>query len=201
MSVSERSARHPRAVHLPAPRAAPPDAPVPVLRRWPGYALAACGAALVPWLVVLATGLPPTTAVPHLTTAWVGLDAMEAVGLIATGLLTVRRHPVRSAAAAATAMLLVVDAWFDVMTSSGADLTAALLMAFAAELPLAAVCAALAVRAFPRPAAGAAGPGRDPGGSPAGAPGRAATDRLGREPVRRQGTVRRRQQPRRRPPR
>jgi hypothetical protein len=45
-----------------------------------------------------------------------------------------------------------VDAWFDVMTSSGPAFGTALLMAFAAELPLAAVCGTLAVKSFPRPA-------------------------------------------------
>ncbi|MFI1091001.1 hypothetical protein [Streptomyces sp. NPDC020917] len=115
-------------------------------RRWPAYALVACGTALVPWLVVLALTLPATATAPHWMAAWVGLDAMEAAGLITTGLLALRRHPLRVAAGAATAMLLVVDAWFDVATSTGGDLTVALVMAGTAELPLAAVCAVLAVR-------------------------------------------------------
>jgi hypothetical protein len=104
--------------------------------------------ALLPWLVVLATGLPSTASVPHWTVSWVGLDAMEAVGLITTGLLTLRRHPLRPVVAAATAMLLAVDAWFDVTTAMGAEFTSALLMALLAELPLAAVCGTLAVRAL-----------------------------------------------------
>ncbi|MYS23021.1 MULTISPECIES: hypothetical protein [unclassified Streptomyces] len=112
--------------------------------------------ALIPWLIILATGLPPTDAVPHWATAWVGLDTMESLGLIATGALTVRGRPLRSAAAGATAMLLVVDAWFDVMTSSGPDFRTALLMAFAAELPLAVICGTLAIRSFPKTSAGRA---------------------------------------------
>ena len=107
----------------------------------------ACGLALLPWLVVLATSLPASASAPHWTVAWVGLDAMEAAGLITTGVLTLRRHPARSVAAAGTAMLLLVDAWFDVTTSTGADLIVALLMALLAELPLAAACGTLAVRA------------------------------------------------------
>jgi len=103
--------------------------------------------ALLPWLVVLATSLPATASAQNWTVAWVGLDAMEAVGLITTGLLTSRRHPLSSAAAAATAMLLAVDAWFDVTTSAGSQLAEALLMALLAEIPLAVVCATLAVKA------------------------------------------------------
>ncbi|MBY8877728.1 hypothetical protein [Actinacidiphila acidipaludis] len=138
-------------VSLPAPRVPAgtspaqerPERPCP---RWPAYVLVACGIALVPWLVVLATTLPATATAPHWMAAWVGLDTMEAAGLVTTGVLTLRRHPLRVVAAAATAMLLVVDAWFDVATSTGGDLTVALIMAGTAELPLAAVCALLAVR-------------------------------------------------------
>ncbi|WP_069464680.1 hypothetical protein [Actinacidiphila rubida] len=116
-------------------------------RRWPAYALIVCGVALIPWLVVLAVALPAAENTPHWMAAWVGLDTMEAAGLIGTGVLTLRRHPLRVVAAAATSMLLVVDAWFDVSTSTGGDLVVALVMAATAELPLAAVCALLAVRA------------------------------------------------------
>jgi hypothetical protein len=167
MSVSERSVAGAQVTGLPTPRPTPSDAPAPAEspalsagpplsdgpadapRRWPGYALIGCGVALIPWLIVLATGLHPIERVPHWTTAWVGLDTMESLGLMATGLLTVRRRPLRSAAAGATGMLLVVDAWFDVTTASGPDFRTALLMAIAAELPLAVVCATLAIRSFP----------------------------------------------------
>ncbi|WP_225844705.1 hypothetical protein [Streptomyces sp. HPF1205] len=136
--------------HPPADRPAARDRP---RRPWPGYALVVCGVALVPWLVVLATGLPSTATAPHWTVAWVGLDAMEAAGLIATGFLTLRGSARRAPVAAATATLLVCDAWFDTTTSSGAGFGTAVLMAVAAELPLAVVCAVLALRAARGPLA------------------------------------------------
>ena len=178
-SVSELPSRPAEVVELPAPRApeAPADRPV---RRWPGYALVASGVALVPWLVVLATGLPSTADAPHWTVAWVGLDSMEAVGLVATGVLTLRRHQVRAVVAAATAMLLVVDAWFDVTTSGGSDIGVALAMALAAELPLAAVCAVVAVREL-SPGAGRTGPDR--GSRPVRRPGKESAG--GQQPSRR----------------
>ncbi|WP_324607684.1 hypothetical protein [Streptomyces sp. NRRL S-646] len=121
------------------------------LRYRPEHVLVGCGLALLPWLVVLAKGLPATTTAAHWNTAWVGLDALEATGLIATGLLTARGHHLHPLTASATAALLVVDAWFDTMTAApGGDQLSALAMAFGAELPLAAVCAALAVRGLPR---------------------------------------------------
>ncbi|WP_198535485.1 hypothetical protein [Streptomyces caatingaensis] len=117
-------------------------------RRTVGLALAACGAALVPWLACLATGLPATYPAVRWPLAWAGLDALEAAGLLTTGLLTARHDPRHRPAAAATAALLVADAWFDTVTAvPGADFASALAMAVALELPLATVCAALAARA------------------------------------------------------
>lgn len=46
-------------------------------------------------------------------------------------------------------MLLVADAWFDVLTSSGSDFPIALTEAYLVELPLAVVCVAAALRRVP----------------------------------------------------
>jgi hypothetical protein len=101
---------------------------------------------------VLAVRLPSTTQVSNWSVAWIGLDAALAAGLIATGTLMTRGDVRHSLTAAATASLLVMDAWFDVATApAGPGRTAALALAAGVELPLAGVCAALAVRAL-RPA-------------------------------------------------
>jgi hypothetical protein len=119
-------------------------------RRWrqrlPGLALLVGGAGMVPWLTYLAVTLPARTSVPHWSAAWVGLDVMEAIGLAATGWLVRRGDPRRCLAAAATAMLLVVDAWFDISTA-GSGLAEAIAMAAGAELPMAALCSVVAYRA------------------------------------------------------
>ncbi|MFF4017652.1 hypothetical protein [Streptomyces sp. NPDC001843] len=113
--------------------------------RWPGIALIGCGLAMLPWLLVLAAALPATPSVPHWSAAWVGLDALEALGLTVTGVLLLRRDPRHPLAAAATAALLIVDAWFDIVTSApGAELAGAIAMAAGAELPMAALCVVLA---------------------------------------------------------
>jgi len=106
-----------------------------------GFGLLASGIGLVPWLAVLAMTLPPATRV-----AWVGLDSLEALGLIVTGILVRGGNRRRALTAAATATLLLIDAWFDVTTSSGPGLTEAVAMALFAEIPMAAICAALAWR-------------------------------------------------------
>ncbi|MEV0282438.1 hypothetical protein AB0I22_39640 [Streptomyces sp. NPDC050610] len=128
-----------------------PATPDPRVRRRSrrlGYVLVGCGLALLPWLFVLALGLPSTTTAAHWSAAWVGLDTLEALALIGTGVLAIRHNRHRAVASGATAALLTVDAWFDVMTAApGADFATALAMALLVELPLAALCAVLAVRA------------------------------------------------------
>ncbi|MEU4799551.1 hypothetical protein [Streptomyces sp. NPDC023327] len=113
------------------------------------------GLAMVPWLIVLHTWLPGTAESARWAWAWTGLDCLEAAGMLATGVLLRRGDPRGALTAAATATLLLVDAWFDTMTAApGADLTSALLMAACAELPLAVTCAVLAVRTCSRAGAG-----------------------------------------------
>lgn len=115
--------------------------------RWVGLGLIGCGLALIPWLFVLAVGLPASTTAAHWSTAWVGLDGLEAIGLITTGVLLNRRDPRRCLAATVTATLLTVDAWFDVTTAApGADQATAIAMAAGLEIPLAILCAVLAAR-------------------------------------------------------
>ncbi|WP_051782338.1 MULTISPECIES: hypothetical protein [unclassified Streptomyces] len=109
--------------------------------------LTGAGLVLLPWVVVLAKTMPHTTEVSHWSTAWIGLDLMLAAGLTGTGTLLRKRDPRASPVAAATAALLVMDAWFDVTTSAGTDGQGmALLLAAGAELPLAVACAVVAAR-------------------------------------------------------
>jgi hypothetical protein len=118
------------------------------------YLLIVCGLALLPWLIGLADGLPANVGAGpgNRPVVWIGLDVLEAVGLIATGLLAEHGHRLHPFTATATATLLVADAWFDTMTAApGAERISALVMAFCAELPLAAMCGVLAARSRSRP--------------------------------------------------
>jgi hypothetical protein len=137
-----RQARPLQVIESPAGPAGHPGLP-----RWLPAALIGCGAAMLPWLAVLAVWLPSTTQVGHWSTAWVGLDAAEGAGLFLTGWLLRRGDQRACLAAAATAMALTIDAWFDVTTAApGAGLALAVAMAAGAELPMAALCATLALR-------------------------------------------------------
>ncbi|HEU5332060.1 MAG TPA: hypothetical protein VFU73_04840 [Actinocrinis sp.] len=122
--------------------------------RWAGFGLTGAGVAMVPWLGILAAGLPARFEAAHWSVAWVGLDALEALGLFATGTLLRRRDARAALTAAATATLLLVDAWFDVVTSDASGRAVAVAMAALAEIPLAGLCAGLAVRTFPRGSSG-----------------------------------------------
>lgn len=110
--------------------------------------LLVCAAVLVPWLIYLGITLDPgTVVVRRWAVAWVGLDVAEVVGLVMTAALVRRNDPRAAPAAAATGTLFLVDAWFDVVTARiGADYVESLTMAAVAEVPLAALCAAVVWR-------------------------------------------------------
>ncbi|MFF1381824.1 hypothetical protein [Streptomyces sp. NPDC058308] len=110
-----------------------------------GRLLLAAGLALVPWLAVLWTTLPDTYPAQHWRVAWVGFDALEIAGLLTSAVLVRRSDHRAPLASIATAVLLLVDAWFDVMTA-GHYVFISLTLACTLELPLAALCAVVALR-------------------------------------------------------
>lgn len=96
---------------------------------------------LVPWTVFIAVALPSRQLSPNYDAAWAGFDVFLCAGLAATGYFALRRSRWLPGAAAATAAMLVIDAWFDVLTSpSGRDLVAAIVLAAFVELPLSGLC-------------------------------------------------------------
>ena len=114
--------------------------------RWAGLLFTVCALLLVPWIVVIAVTLPARQLSPNYDVAWAGFDVMLLAALTATAACAFRRSTYLALAAASAGALLVVDAWFDVLTSpSGRDRAEGLAMAVLVELPLAAVCAWLAV--------------------------------------------------------
>ncbi|MFE6667480.1 hypothetical protein ACFVFH_28460 [Streptomyces sp. NPDC057697] len=114
-------------------------------RRRNGLVLTGAGLALLPWLGYLAGSLPPAE-----SAAWVALDALEALALLTAGHRLLRADDRHRAPAAAAAVLLLADTCVDLATAApGAELAVAVAMAVAAELPLAALCAAIALRGHP----------------------------------------------------
>jgi hypothetical protein len=114
------------------------------LRRQPRWVAEVFGAAalvLVPWVIILLQALPAAHRADHWDVAWAGLDAAMALLLSAVALAAWRGSAWLEGAATAAATLLVVDAWFDVLTSSTrAELFIAIVEAALVEIPLAAFC-------------------------------------------------------------
>jgi hypothetical protein len=114
---------------------------------WLGYAFIAWAIGLGAWSAWLTVTLPSRHLAPNWNIAWGGFDVLMAISLIATGITVWRGSAWFPMCAVATATLLVVDAWFDILTSTPGDqLAAAILMALVVELPLAAACLLVARR-------------------------------------------------------
>ncbi len=115
--------------------------PLPLPRWFAGVALTSA-ILLVPWIVYLAIELPSHTRAAHYDIAWVGFDIAMFLVLMSTAVAAMRRSTWTEPLAICTATLLVVDAWFDVVTAAHRrDLTEAILSAVLIELPLALMCA------------------------------------------------------------
>lgn len=114
-------------------------------RRMPA-ALLTVAILLSIWVIELGAVLQGQARVRNWGSTWVGLDLMEITGLVVTAVLLHRRSVYVSPAAAATATLFGLDAWFDVLTATaGADWYEALASAVLAEIPMAGVLTAIAV--------------------------------------------------------
>jgi hypothetical protein len=108
--------------------------------RWTGPLFALFSLALLPWTIYIAGSLPSEQVSTHYDAAWAGFDVLLALTLASTAYFALRRSRYLGTAATATATLLVVDAWFDVLTTPGVQRIESILLAAFVELPLAAVC-------------------------------------------------------------
>ena len=110
--------------------------------------LGLCAVLLLPWIVVLAATLPAHIVARNWSVAWTGFDVLLSVMLGSTAWLRRIGDPRVGALAGASSAMLLVDAWFDTSTSAlGFDCAMAWFSAVFVELPLAVVCARIALRA------------------------------------------------------
>ena len=96
-------------------------------------------AVLVPWIVYLGATLPRVYVAYNWDLTWVGFDVLLLAMMVATAVLGYLRRQLLVVTAFATGILLICDAWFDVMTAHGDDRTWSVVTALAVELPFAAV--------------------------------------------------------------
>lgn len=106
-------------------------------------ALAVCIAAgFLPWIIYLALTIPDKSVDENYGLAWVGFDCALWIVIAALATTAFQGHHATGTLATIAGTMFVVDAWFDVFSSSprhGA-LTVALLFAICGELPLAGLC-------------------------------------------------------------
>lgn len=95
--------------------------------------------ALIPWIVYLAISLPDNYVANNWPATWVGFDLLLVFMMAATAYLGWRRRQLMILAAFATGVLLICDAWFDIMTATPDDRWISVASAVFGELPLAAV--------------------------------------------------------------
>lgn len=77
---------------------------------------------MTPWIVYLAFTLPPTHMVQNWSLMWVGFDCLLVVFMAVTAILAWFHRHLLVFSAFTTGILLLCDAWFDVMTASAAEL-------------------------------------------------------------------------------
>src|ERR1700684_2137074 len=110
------------------------------LVRWTGPAFVLFSLLLLPWIGYIAVSLPSRQLSPNYDIAWAGFDVFLLAGLASTASFALRRSRDLSHTAAATATLLVVDAWFDCMTTPADQRWQSFVLCGLVELPLAALC-------------------------------------------------------------
>lgn len=110
----------------------------PYLPFWVGVVYGILAIITVPWTLYLAIHLPQRHLSTHWDVAWVGLDTALAASLAVTAWLAIKKSRLLIMVASITATMLVVDAWFDVMTSRmGRQFVKSIILAMLVELPLA----------------------------------------------------------------
>jgi hypothetical protein len=101
---------------------------------------------LIPWTVYLGFTLPANYVAHNWPATWIGFDCVLIAFMIATAVLGWLRRQVVLLAAFTTGVLLICDAWFDVMTAGPSQIWLSVLTAALGNLPLAVIMIIGAVR-------------------------------------------------------
>lgn len=93
--------------------------------------------AMIPWLIYLAMTLPDSYIARNWVLTWVGFDVLLVGFMVATAILGYLRRRILMLAAFTSGVLLICDAWFDLMTAGPNDIWLSLVTALGIEVPLA----------------------------------------------------------------
>jgi hypothetical protein len=112
-------------------------------RRRAVLLLATCSVGLIPWTIGLAVTLPRYYMVGNWALAWTGFDVVLIGCFAVTGWALWKQRQV----AITTSVLLLCDAWFDLLTAHGGnDRLVSSMTALFGEIPIAILLAAIAAR-------------------------------------------------------
>ena len=101
---------------------------------------------LIPWTIYLALTLPANYVAHNWPATWIGFDCVLIAFMIATAVLGWLRRELVILPGFTTGVLLICDAWFDIMTAGPGQMWMPVLTAALLNLPLAAIMIAGAVR-------------------------------------------------------
>jgi hypothetical protein len=120
------------------------------LPRWAPRVYTLLAVILLPWTIYLGLSLPEHHLSAHWDLSWTGLDIALVASLFATGVLARIKSVWVIISASTTGSLLLVDAWFDIMSERGNSFHQAVVMACLIEIPLAMMSYYLAFHALER---------------------------------------------------
>jgi putative effector of murein hydrolase LrgA (UPF0299 family) len=116
-------------------------------RRRAALVVLAGGVSLIPWTVGLAVTLPRRYLVGTWTITWIGFDVVLIGCFSVTAWALWKQRQVAVPATMVTSVLLLCDAWFDVLTAHrGGDLLISTMTALFVEIPIAIGLAAMSTR-------------------------------------------------------
>jgi hypothetical protein len=101
---------------------------------------------LIPWIVHLGFTLPANYVAHNWPATWIGFDCLLAAFMVATAVLGWLRRQLVVLPAFTTGVLLICDAWFDIVTAAPSQIWVSVLTAALGNLPLAVILITGALR-------------------------------------------------------
>jgi len=110
---------------------------------------ALCCVALIPWTIGLGVSLPRTYVAANWQALWTGFDVVLLGCLSVTAWSLWKQRQLLVPASIITSVLLLCDAWFDLLTANGhRQLIVSAVTALLGELPLAAILGLVSIRSL-----------------------------------------------------
>ncbi len=111
-----------------------------LLPRWVVVFFLGGAVVLIPWIVLMFTVPQAVNVTRRWELVWGGFDCFLVLGFAVTAFRLITRSPRGAVTAAMTGTMLLIDAWFDVLTTHRGGQIISILMAIFAEIPCALIC-------------------------------------------------------------